>query len=100
MKKLIIAMSAVSSIATAQTTYIYGPNGQYQGQVLRNGNAQYAYGADGRYQGNSQQIGNTQYVYGANGAYQGQIQGQATLPTVNAFEQQSLTPMYDSIFGR
>ena len=85
--------------AYAQTQYFYGPNGQYQGQALRSGNTQYFYGANGQYQGQAMQSGNSQYFYGANGQYEGQTFGNAAAPVYTP-PTQSLTPIYDSIFGK
>lgn len=104
MKKLIIAMSAVSSLATAQTTYLYGAQGQSLGTVQQSGNTQYFYGPQGQSLGTAMQSGNTTYVYGP----QGQAVGTVMAPAVPVYTpiplytapSQSLTPMYDSIFGR
>jgi len=97
-KKLIIAMSAVSSLATAQTTYLYGAQGQSLGTVQQSGNTQYFYGPQGQSLGTAMQSGNTTYVYGP----QGQAVGTVMAPAVPVYTPpaQSLTPMYDSIFGR
>jgi hypothetical protein len=108
MKELIIALisftlgyfTAVTD-AYAQTQYFYGPNGQYQGQALRSGNTQYFYGANGQYQGQALQSGNITSLYNANGQYQGQAFGNTAItPPVLIAPQQSLTPMFDSVFGR
>lgn len=98
MKKLIIAMSAVSSLATAQTTYLYGPQGQSLGTVQQYGNTQYFYGPQGQSLGTAQQFNNTTYVYGAQGQTIGTAQ-QFNTPPVQV-PTQSLTPIYDSIFGK
>jgi YD repeat-containing protein len=108
MKELIVALISFTlgycTAATdvqAQTQYFYNANGQYQGQALRSGNTQYFYGANGQYQGQSLQSGNAQYFYGSNGQYQGQTMGNtAVAPTVFIAPQQSLTPIFDSVFGR
>ena len=107
MKELIVALISftlgyftAATDAYAQTQYFYGPNGQYQGQALRSGNTQYFYGANGQYQGQSLQSGNNQYFYGANGQYQGQTFGNTPAVPVYTPPTQSLTPMFDSIFGR
>jgi len=99
-KILLTALILISSNAIAQTQYFYGPNGQYQGQVLRSGTTQYFYGANGQYQGQALQSGNNQYFYGSNGQYQGQTFGSTPVVPVYTPSTQSLTPMYDSIFGR
>jgi hypothetical protein len=107
MKELIVALISftlgyftAATDAQAQTQYFYGPNGQYQGQALRSGNNQYFYGPNGQYQGQAMQSGNNQYFYGANGQYQGQTFGNTPAVPVYTPPTQSLTPMYDSIFGR
>jgi hypothetical protein len=109
MKELIIALisftlgyfTAVTDVH-AQTQYFYGPNGQYQGQAMRSGNTQYFYGANGQYQGQALQSGNITSLYNANGQYQGQTMGNTVIipPVIIAPPTQSLTPMFDSIFGR
>ena len=85
----------------AQTTYIYGNQGQSLGTVQQSGNTQYFYGPTGESRGTASQYGNTTYVYGN----QGQSLGTVTSPNVQAPilaypATQSLTPVYDSIFGR
>jgi glutamate synthase domain-containing protein 3 len=99
-KILLTALILISSNAIAQTQYFYGPNGQYQGQAMRSGNTQYFYGANGQYQGQALQSGNVTSLYGANGQYQGQTFGSAPVVPVYTPPIQSLTPMYDSIFGK
>jgi len=107
MKELIVALISftlgyftAATDAYAQTQYFYGPNGQYQGQAMRSGNTQYFYGANGQYQGQALQSGNITSLYNANGQYQGQTFGSAPAVPVIIAPQQSLTPMFDSIFGR
>jgi YD repeat-containing protein len=85
----------------AQTTYLYGPQGQSLGTVQQSGNTQYFYGPLGESQGTATRSGNTTYVYGP----QGQSVGTVTNPMVQAPilalpTMPSLTPMHDSIFGR
>lgn len=108
MKELIVALISftlgyftATTDAYAQTTAIYGPNGQYVGQTFQNGNTTSFYGANGQYQGQALQSGNITSLYNANGQYQGQTMGNTVIvpPTIIA-PQQSLTPMFDSIFGR
>ena len=87
--------------AYAQTTYLYGAQGQSLGTVQQSGNTQYFYGPQGQSQGTASQYGNTTYVYGP----QGQSLGTVTSPNVQAPilaypATQSLTPVYDSIFGK
>ena len=89
--------------AYAQTTYLYGPQGQSLGTVQQSGNTQYFYGPQGQSMGNAQRSGNTTYIYGP----QGQSVGTVMTPTpvytpipMYTAPTQSLTPIYDSIFGR
>jgi hypothetical protein len=108
MKELIVALISftlgyftAATDAYAQTQYFYGPNGQYQGQAMRSGNTQYFYGANGQYQGQALQSGNITSLYNANGQYQGQTMGNTVIvPPTTIAPQPSLTPMFDSIFGR
>lgn len=86
----------------AQTTYLYGAQGQSLGTVQQSGNTQYFYGPQGQSLGNTQQSGNTTYVYGAQGQAVGTVMAPAA-PLVMPMYQApmpSMTPMYDSIFGR
>ena len=85
----------------AQTTYLYGAQGQSLGTVQQFGNTQYFYGAQGQSLGNAQQSGNTTYVYDG----QGQSVGTVVTPTYTPAPSytptpNSMTPIYDSIFGR
>lgn len=89
--------------AYAQTTYYYGPQGQSAGTAMRSGNTTYYYGPQGQSAGTAMQSGGTTYYYGP----QGQSQGTAMAPNYNTtpaplplIQPQSLTPTYDSIFGR
>ena len=99
-KILLTALILISSNAISQTQYFYGPNGQYQGQALQSGTTQFFYGADGQYQGQAFRNGNTTSLYGANGQYQGQTFSNTPTVPVYTPPTQSLTPMFDSIFGR
>lgn len=86
----------------AQTTYIYGPQGQNLGTATKSGNTTYFYGAQGQNLGTATTSGNTTYVYGS----QGQNIGTMTNPTPAfvapsyAPNPTSMTPMYDAIFGK
>jgi len=107
MKELIVALISftlgyftAATDAYAQTQYFYGPNGQYQGQAMRSGNTQYFYGANGQYQGQALQSGNITSLYNANGQYQGQTMGNTPVVPIYTPPTQSLTPMFDSVFGR
>ena len=105
--KVLIGMALgylfANSSCQAQTTYLYGAQGQSLGTVQQSGNTQYFYGPQGQSLGNAQQSGNTTYVYGP----QGQAVGTVMAPTpvypatpVYTPNPSSMTPMYDSIFGR
>ena len=87
--------------AKAQTTYLYGAQGQSLSTVQKSGNTQYFYGPQGQSMGTAQQLGNTTYVYGAAGQSVGTVMAPvAPLVMPTYAPTQSLTPMYDSIFGR
>jgi YD repeat-containing protein len=87
--------------AKAQTTYLYGAQGQSLGTIQKSGNTQYFYGPQGQSMGTAQQLGNTTYVYGASGQSVGTVMAPvAPLVMPTYAPTQSLTPMYDSIFGR
>jgi YD repeat-containing protein len=86
----------------AQTTYLYGAQGQSLGTIQQSGNTQYFYGPQGESRGTAMQSGNTTYVYGSQGQSVGTVMSPSipmvyTTPTYNP---SSLTPVYDSIFGR
>jgi hypothetical protein len=86
----------------AQTTYLYGPQGQSLGTAFQSGNTTYYYGAQGQSQGTASQYGNTTYYYGA----QGQAAGTVTSPNAPVrspapiYTPASEAPAYNSIFGR
>jgi YD repeat-containing protein len=83
----------------AQTTYLYGAQGQSLGTVQKSGNTQYFYGPQGQSQGTAMQSNNTTYVYGPQGQSLGTVMAPVA-PTPMYAPTQSLTPVYDSIFGR
>jgi YD repeat-containing protein len=86
----------------AQTTYLYGPQGQSLGTVQRSGNTQYFYGPQGQSVGTAMQSGNTTYVYGSQGQSIGTVMA-PVVPMVYAmpsYNPSSMTPIYDSIFGK
>ena len=88
--------------AYAQTTYLYGAQGQSLGTVQQSGNTQYFYGPQGQSLGNAQQSGNTTYVYGPQGQSVGTVMAPVAPLVMPVYQAptQSLTPVYDSIFGR
>ena len=68
----------------AQTQFFYGPNGQSAGTAIKSGNSTYFYGPQGQSAGTV--MNSAVPVYTPIPMY--------TQPT------QSLTPMFDSVFGR
>jgi hypothetical protein len=85
----------------AQTTYLYGPQGQSLGTAFQSGNTTYYYGAQGQSQGTASQYGNTTYYYGP----QGQGAGTVTSPTTPTYSPAPIynpTPSstYNSMFRR
>ena len=90
---------AISDV-DAQTTYLYGPQGQSLGTVQQSGNTQYFYGPQGESRGTAMQSGNTTYVYGAQGQSVGTVMTPIAPMPVYTPNPSSMTPIYDSIFGR
>jgi glutamate synthase domain-containing protein 3 len=82
----------------AQTTYLYGNQGQSLGTVTQSGNTQYFYGPTGESQGTATRSGNTTYIYGPTGQSVGTVMAPA-VPMVYTMPS-SLTPIHDSIFGK
>jgi YD repeat-containing protein len=85
--------------AYAQTTYLYGAQGQSLGTVQQSGNTQYFYGPQGESRGTAMQSGSTTYVYGAQGQSLGTVMAPFVAPAP-VYNPSSMTPIYDSIFGR
>ena len=88
--------------AYAQTTYLYGAQGQSLGTVQQSGNTQYFYGPQGQSAGTAMRSGNTIYVYGPQGQSVGTVMAPVAPLVMPVYQAptQSLTPVYDSIFGR
>ena len=87
----------------AQTTYLYGAQGESLGTVQRSGSTQYFYGPQGQSAGTAMYSGNTTYVYGPQGQSLGTVMAPAYIPmpyTTPVYNPSSMTPIYDSIFGR
>ena len=86
----------------AQTTYLYGAQGQSLGTVQQSGNTQYFYGPQGQSAGTAMRSGNTTYVYGPQGQSVGTVMAPVAPLVMPVYQAptQSLTPVYDSIFGR
>ena len=55
---------------------LYGPQGQYLGNIQQSGNTANYYGPAGQYQGSATTNNGQTNFYGANGAYQGTYQNQ------------------------
>ena len=89
-----------ASDVQAQTTYLYGAQGQSLGTVQQSGNTQYFYGPQGESRGTATQSGNTTYVYGAQGQSVGTVMAPIAPMPVYTPNPSSMTPIYDSIFGR
>jgi glutamate synthase domain-containing protein 3 len=100
---LVVATALLSANVAAQSTSIYGPNGQYMGQTFQSGNVTSFYGPTGQYQGQAFQSGNVTSLYGSSGQYMGQTFSNS-VPTITPLPMlpatPSLTPQFDSIFGR
>jgi hypothetical protein len=58
----------------AKAQALYGPAGQYLGNIQQSGNTANYYGPAGQYQGSAQTNGNQVNFYGAAGQYQGTYQ--------------------------
>jgi len=86
----------------AQTTYLYGAQGESLGTVQRSGSTQYFYGPQGQSMGTAMQSGNATYVYGPQGQSVGTVMAPVAPLVMLApvYNPSSMTPIYDSIFGR
>ena len=102
MKKTLLTFLLISNGAIAQTTYLYGAQGQSLGTVQRSGNTQYFYGPQGQSAGTAMQSGNTTYIYGPQGQSVGTVMAPVVpmVYTTPVYNPSSMTPIYDSIFGR
>ena len=58
----------------AKAQALYGPQGQYLGNIQQSGNTANYYGPQGQYQGSAQTSGNQVNFYNAAGQYQGTYQ--------------------------
>lgn len=83
----------------AQTQYFYGSQGQAIGTAQTFGGTTYFYNAQGQSVASAQQFSGTTYVYGSQGQNLGTVQT-FTPPTYTIPATPSLTPIYDSIFGK
>ena len=71
---------------------LYGPQGQYLGNIQQSGNTANYYGPAGQYQGSAQTSGNQVNFYGANGSYQGTYQAPQPTPYTPYIPQQPAQP--------
>ena len=83
----------------AQTRYFYGPQGQAVGTAQTFNGTTYFYNAQGQSVASAQQFNNTTYVYGSQGQNLGTVQTFTYAPHTIPITP-SLTPIYDSIFGK
>ena len=102
MKKTLLTFLLISNSVIAQTTYLYGPQGQSLGTVQQSGNTQYFYGPQGQSAGTAMQFNNTTYVYGPQGQSVGTVMAPVVpiVYTMPSYNPSSITPIYDSIFGK
>jgi hypothetical protein len=77
----------------AKAQALYGPAGQYLGNIQQSGNTANYYGPAGQYQGSAQTSGNQVNFYGANGAYQGTYQAPQPSPYVPYIPPQPVQPI-------
>jgi hypothetical protein len=79
----------------AKAQALYGPQGQYLGNIQQSGNTANYYGPAGQYQGSATTNNGQTNFYGANGAYQGTYQNQVQpnyTPYAPYIPQQPLQP--------
>ena len=86
----------------AQTTYLYGAQGESLGTIQRSGSTQYFYGPQGQSMGTAMQSGNATYVYGPQGQSVGTVMAPVAplVMPASVYNPSSMAPIYDSIFGR
>lgn len=77
----------------AKAQALYGPAGQYLGNVQQSGNTANFYGPAGQYQGSAQTSGNQTNFYGAAGQYQGTYQAPQPSPYTPYIPQQPAQPI-------
>jgi len=76
----------------AKAQALYGPAGQYLGNVQQSGNTASFYGPAGQYQGSAQTSGNQTSFYGPAGQYQGSYQAPQPTPYTPYIPQQPAQP--------
>lgn len=72
---------------------LYGPQGQYLGNIQQSGNTANYYGPQGQYQGSAQTSGNQVNFYGAAGQYQGTYQAPQLTPYTPYIPAQPVQPI-------
>jgi hypothetical protein len=72
---------------------LYGPQGQYLGNIQQSGNIANYYGPQGQYQGSAQTNGNQTNFYGAAGQYQGTYQAPQPTPYTPYIPAQPVQPI-------
>jgi hypothetical protein len=72
---------------------LYGPQGQYLGNIQQSGNTANYYGPQGQYQGSAQTSGNQTNFYGAAGQYQGTYQAPQPTPYTPYIPAQPVQPI-------
>jgi hypothetical protein len=72
---------------------LYGPQGQYLGNIQQSGNTANYYGPQGQYQGSAQTSGNQVNFYGATGQYQGTYQAPQPTPYTPYIPAQPVQPI-------
>lgn len=76
----------------AKAQALYGPAGQYLGNVQQSGNTANFYGPAGQYQGSAQTSGNQTSFYGPAGQYQGSYQAPQPTPYTPYIPAQPVQP--------
>ena len=77
----------------AKAQALYGPQGQYLGNIQQSGNTANYYGPAGQYQGSAQTSGNQVNFYGAAGQYQGTYQAPQPTPYTPYIPAQPVQPI-------
>jgi hypothetical protein len=77
----------------AKAQALYGPAGQYLGNVQQSGNTANFYGPAGQYQGSAQTSGNQTSFYGPAGQYQGSYQAPQPTPYTPYIPAQPVQPI-------
>lgn len=91
------AMMAYGVPAKAQA--IYGPQGQYLGNVQTTGGSTQFYGPAGQYQGSAQTTNGQTSFYGPTGNYQGVVTAPMYQPTPNSIPAVPNVPQVPTVRG-